>query len=386
MRIPPVVESCRLLILSGLFCGACWIGGSAVAQAPPRPEVDRAFTAACAWILSQQSTDGRWCSDTYGVLRSGVGTTAITLEALSELKPQAGSREHAAFLKGITAVTSSVSSTGLIQSPDGRSDSPVYGTALLLSASDRLQPLPANVRRRLVAGLLNAQQIPSNGWPQQAVGRGGWGVEPDPATVDSNPANLSVTVHVLRVLTAKESLSSDARDEVKRFLNHCRNERLEPDGGFWFFPRLNDELNKGGVFLNESGEIQPHSYSTATSDGIQALLSLEFPRDGKDCDAALTTFARQPLIPVPALPTSADEILPPLSGLYFYHAATFSTLWAETRDPRLLSKRNQVIQQLLATQREDGRWENPVAWMREDDPIIATALAVIALKRLSLPE
>lgn len=332
------------------------------------------------WLLSQQGEDGRWCSETYGVLRSGVGTTALIVDALSETKPAADSPTDIAIRRGIKALTSNLSPEGLVLAPDGRSDSPVYGTALILTASQRVHPLPEELRTKLINGLLRSQQIPANGWPENAPGRGGWGTEPDPATADSNPSNLSVTVYVLRALAETNALKPAVRADATSFLNRVRNANREPDGGFWFHPRRNDHLNKLGWFLDKDGQPQPRSYSTATCDGLSALLQVGFSDETKDVQAAMTALLSQQIPSPPELPTEPDGIIPPLAGLYFYHAAALATVWSETKDERLKGRCQQVRKQLISLQKEDGRWESPIAIMREDDSLIATAFALIALQ------
>ena len=38
-----------------------------------------------------------------------------------------------------------------------------------------------------------------------------------------------------------------------------------------------------------------------------------------------------------------------------------------------------MVKQLIKLQQKDGRWQNDSAKMREDDPLIATCLAVVGL-------
>ncbi|HVJ85362.1 MAG TPA: hypothetical protein VM452_06935, partial [Caulifigura sp.] len=74
--------------------------------------------------------------------------------------------------------------------------------------------------------------------------------------------------------------------------------------------------------------------------------------------------------------------------LYFYSAAAFGDVWRLNPLDRLQLKpiRDDFIQTILQRQREHGDWMNPVNTMREDDPLIATSLAILALRRLSEDE
>jgi hypothetical protein len=66
-------------------------------------------------------------------------------------------------------------------------------------------------------------------------------------------------------------------------------------------------------------------------------------------------------------------------ALRFYYYATLARaldfLPDETRERRRAELRGRVA----AMQMEDGRWENPAHHMRENDPLIATSLALVAL-------
>ncbi len=376
----------RSKVPAALLLFTLLLTGSARADAPDTSstlssKVDSAVTAAVQWLEKQQANDGRWPSETYGSLKSGIGTTALILEALSEVRPAKSSSAEAAFLRGQKVLTSNMKLSGVMHSPDGRSDSPVYASALLLTASTRFRPLPEKEHGLLQRVLHQAQQIPRQSWPENAVGRGGWGIETDPATAESNPANMSVTAHALTALNLTDGLSAEPRKEAMAFLNRCRNPDFQPNGGFWFLPRRDDQLNKLGFSVDAQGEPQPRAYSTATCDGIIALLQLGKSVSDPDVVQALEFLLRQDPVAVPRMPENPDDPVPPLAGLYFYHAAALGSVWEQTGDLRLQPRIKQIHNELLALQKEDGRWESPIAIMREDDPLIATGLAIIALKR-----
>jgi hypothetical protein len=44
-------------------------------------------------------------------------------------------------------------------------------------------------------------------------------------------------------------------------------------------------------------------------------------------------------------------------------------------------QRAALVKQLAKLQHKDGRWQNDSARMREDDPLIATCLAIVCLAR-----
>jgi hypothetical protein len=48
-------------------------------------------------------------------------------------------------------------------------------------------------------------------------------------------------------------------------------------------------------------------------------------------------------------------------------------------EPVRTQRREAIVAQLVSTQRADGSWRNESARMREDDPLIATSFALVAL-------
>ncbi|WP_437193179.1 prenyltransferase/squalene oxidase repeat-containing protein [Planctomicrobium sp. SH527] len=342
---------------------------------------DQILRRGVAWLIQNQAEDGGWRSTTYGTMRSGVGTTAIALEALSECPLDAHPDLQLSLKRGLQYLTTKTDSFGMVCAPDGRSDSPVYATALVITAGTRAGLLDEEKKQQLVEALQRAQQVPANGWPQDAIGRGGWGVEPDPATAESNPATISVTVFALNALAIANGLTPDSRTEALNFLKNCRSSNGRPDGGFWFVPRPDDHLNKAGWFTNDAGQIQPRSYHTATCDGIISLNRLGIGPQHAESQLAIAALLKQATPSVPVQLKSTDDEAAPLAGLFFYNAMTFSSACAVMNDKQFAPRLSLIHQQLVELQRPDGSWESPLSLMREDDPLIATSLALLALSR-----
>src|SRR5690606_3202320 len=76
-----------------------------------------------------------------------------------------------------------------------------------------------------------------------------------------------------------------------------------------------------------------------------------------------------------------DDIHGWAMGLRFYYYQSLAKAlpaegdWADRR-------RAALRKQVASLQQRDGRWQNESARMREDDPLIATSLAIIALASL----
>jgi hypothetical protein len=70
-------------------------------------------------------------------------------------------------------------------------------------------------------------------------------------------------------------------------------------------------------------------------------------------------------------------------GLRFYYYQSLAKLLPHF-DAKTRAARQQAIRaQIVELQQENGRWQNPSARMREDDPLIATCLAIAALGALA---
>jgi hypothetical protein len=205
---------------------------------------------------------------------------------------------------------------------------------------------------------LRAQQFADkNGWKRDDPPYGAWGMggevrrPPEPGHVD-----LSVTRYVLEALAAAGLKPSDpATQKALVFVELCQN----PDGGFYFSP-VNPDINKAG---DTNGKF--NSYGTATADGVLALQAAgvdDADRRIRSAKAWLKAHHRPDAAPgfdVPPYQAWAQ-------GLRFYYAAAVSRAMPE-------------LPVLLPPQKSDGSWANSSNLVKEDDPLIATALALRVL-------
>lgn len=349
-------------------------------EAPSAADIDRALDRGFRWLLTQQAADGGWHSSTYGALRPGVGTTALILSALSQSPDTLPLGQERAFQRGLSYLTSREQDNGLVCAPNGDIDSPVYATALLLSAL-QWQPREEEIelRKRLVDALLRARRTGNSPDPEVAVSAGGW--SPDPWSPGEpsieGPANVSVTAHVLDALSLAKVLPDADRTEALRFLDRTRgwNESRSALAGFAFTPRIDSPLNKAGWSETPDGR-RARSYHSATCDGLLAMRACGLAWTDSRLSADLSVLAE-------LTPPSLSRTPPDLTaGLFYYDAAVLGDVWRQTHDPRLSSQRTERLAALLAQQRSDGSWVNPHGWMREDDPLISTPLALLGLLRL----
>ncbi|HZA33383.1 MAG TPA: hypothetical protein VE505_00580 [Vicinamibacterales bacterium] len=344
---------------------------AAAAAACSWKRVRSSLTRAAQYLWAQQAADGGFHSATYGLLRSGQSLTPFVLGALLRVPDAAvpaGAVDRAiAFISRHTSADGAVGVTG------GDADYPNYATALAVDALVAAQRgLPA-VAHRAKAGSwtadiapmvaqLRAQQFSEvNGWTPQHPAYGGWGMggairrPPDAGHVD-----LSMTRFVLEALRASGVDGSDpAMTRARVFLERSRSH----DGGFFFSPVI-PALNKAGQ--SAEGFV---SYGTTTADGVLALRASGVP-DTDDRIARGIAWLDRNHQPdrVPGFDGAESPQASWRAGLRFYYAAAIARVRPQQRVR-------------LPEQADDGSFRNANGRVKEDDPLIATTLAIQMIAR-----
>ncbi len=257
---------------------------------------------------------------------------------------------------------------------------PVYtaaGTLLLLSrASD---PKPREEWLQYLSGYQLTEDL---GWKPADLDYGGWGYAMKPPRKGGGDplgsSNLSSTTFALGALAVSGVKPTDPRlQKALAFARRCQN----PDGGF--LTNLSDPT------MNKAGE--KNSYGSASSDGLRALLRAGLPPTDPAVVKAWQWVEKNfnPRVQPGAFPEArfADR-----DGLlYYYLWSTAHALAARERagappDETTRKMWREMCLQVVQSQQPDGSWRNPSSASREDDPLVATpmAMAVLALGRDSL--
>jgi squalene-hopene/tetraprenyl-beta-curcumene cyclase len=183
-------------------------------------------------------------------------------------------------------------------------------------------------------------------------------------------SNLSATLFALGALVMAGVPADDpAFAKARTFVERCQND--PGDGGFIFTP-ANDIQNKAGPAV--AGGFR--SYGTMTADGVRALFLLGLPPDSPRLNAAQAWLTKRwdPALPAGQFPEGAQW---QRDGAYYYwawtsahalHALGAGGSWAE-----------RLVTELLKRQGADGAWRNEFTSMREDDPLVATPMAMAGL-------
>jgi hypothetical protein len=249
-----------------------------------------------------------------------------------------------------------------------------------------------------------AQFNEANGFERSSVAYGGWGFDVAKAPGEPGHMDLAHTRRALQALAAYSHqgpglfscgiafpMSNDRAQEFLRIVQkHPKAAARQPhssaidssafvapyDGGFYFSPVVL-AANKGREEIAEDGAPFFRSYATATCDGILALLAAGVPRDDERVVRAEEWLQAHDDLNYPqGVPTDYSE--PWGDAIRFYHYAVRAEAYAALDWPG--DWRAQLAAEVAESQAKDGSFRNTVSpLMKEDDPLLCTALAVEAL-------
>jgi hypothetical protein len=249
---------------------------------------------------------------------------------------------------------------------------------------------------------LRARQLTEDlGWQPADKPYGGWGYAPHlprkPGPGEPLPplteSNLSATTFALEALRAAQVAADDPTlRKALVFVERCQNYGPEPDrrdpvfddGGFFFI--YDDPVrNKAGVAgKDREGRDRFASYGSTSADGLRALLLCGETRDAPRVVAARTwlqTHFRSDLHPGHFAPDREHN----RGAVYYYYASSVARalqaapIVNSPTHPEPFRWAEHLAESLLQRQREDGSWSNPLVPQREDDPLVATSFAALAL-------
>jgi hypothetical protein len=370
---------------------------------------DQALAKARDYLWSQQREDGSWRSEQYAVMRSGQSLTPFVLHTLLNV-PRKGAPKHADdIVRGLDFIRKNVDEDAAI----GRTDPdvleyPVYSTAyslLCLSQvhDDQLLKFQAPILRHAKYGLLrprmanflsSAQFGEGNGFTSTNPAYGGWGFDIAKSPGDPGHMDLAHTRRALQAIVPFfQSMVPRRRPDLERAQRFLavvqkrpetldiqpipegahRPKEIPFDGGFYFSPVVL-QANKGR--FDDDGNYW-RSYATATCDGILALLAAGVPEDDERITAAVAWLKEHTNLDYSqGIPTDYPE--PWGDALQFYHYAVRAEVYAALDFPA--DERRAFAENVAALQRPDGSFVNTASLlMKEDEPLLATALAVVAL-------
>jgi hypothetical protein len=342
------------------------------------------------WLASRQGADGSWVSDVYGAFKEGFSLTPFATLALLESGLELdAARRGAAWLAAKTK-------DGHVTPGRITPSYPAYTAALAVRAlSHPAAQAPLAAREAWLTELRGRQLTEALGWSKSDAHYGGWGYstviprKPPAGTAVEDAfleSNLSSTAFALDGLAAAGVPASDpafaaAREFVRRQQNYAEGDPLPVDDGGFFFVPADEVRNKAGRAEVASSLVRFHSYGTMTADGLRSLLHCGEPIDGPRASAALRWLrdrfdaAHHPGTYRPEREEVRD------SAWFYWASSAAATLRLAGGDAAWWSA--PLRAELTRRQREDGSWSNELVAVREDDPVVATSFALLALSASS---
>ncbi len=395
-----------------LVLGAGWLAQPDAQHAAPNRQ-GHPIQRAAAYLWSKQSPDGGWHSETYGLLRSGQALTPFVLYALLQVPEEVVARPAGGVQRGLEFLRRHLRDDGALgyADPDVL-EYPNYATAYALLCFLHASKPEDRARIERMADYLAAQQYSvEDGFSPDHPAYGGWGFGGARSPAEPGHLDLAHTRRVLQALAAADRLSAKASARAERFLlllqkhplrpeagaraerfrlplqKHPHESRPQPlpseaepsrarfDGGFYFSPVVL-AANKGRL----DAEGNWRSYTSATSDGVLALLAAGVARDDPRVRRAGEFLRQHPRLDYPqGIPAPPEHPEPWGEAIHFYHLAVRAEAYDRVDGPK--GWRAQIAQLLASEQQPDGSFVNRASpLMKEDDPLLATALAVTALR------
>lgn len=377
--------------------------GRACGQSPDA--ATHALRRACLYLWSQQADDGGWHSGQYGLLRSGQALTPFVLHTLLQVPESACPRPEGRIDRALDFIRTHVDEHGALGHADPDvAEYPVYSTAYAVQCLAIVgKESDAALSAKMTGYLTRAQFNRDNGFDRSMPAYGGWGfdapTEPGKAghmdLAHTRRALLAIEAHCARWVPQSVRRNPKEADMFLRVVQRHPNAvpaqphpdgggKAAPapyDGGFYFSPVVL-AANKGGVETDANGAKYFRSYATATCEGWLALRAARVSRFDERCAKAEEWLRAHDNLDYPeGIPTDGPE--PWGEAIRFYHYAVRAEAYEQLNWPG--DWQVKLTAAVVKHQATDGRFRNTASpLMKEDDPLVATTLAVVALNYCSL--
>ncbi len=342
------------------------------------------------FIVAAQLEGGGWRDPQVRDTAPGAPITALVVCALARAPAEVRDREdvRASIARGLGYLEGLTGADGGIRQPDKTISYKNYATALTLIALCALDDEKhATWRGKLRDHLVEAQLDEGEGFSRIDWEYGAWNYydHDEPGRVRADMSVLSWVVDALDAAGLPDD--GETAKKARRFLFKCQGVRPTADeatqrrldGGFAFSPR---ESKVTPIPLDNDDVVYP-SYGSATADGLRTLLTLGVARDHDRTRAAVDWFRKN--FSVATNPGFASDAVVPYSRAirFYYLHGLARALGAFGERPLATDGRprrwaREILGQLVFAQRADGSFANDEPTMGEDDPVLATALALLA--------
>ena len=358
------LQYCFFIILAVCICRA---NGAEKWQ----QEAEKSVASGVAWLQSVQKESGGWSDERFPAL------SALALWATAA--SQKGN--PATISKSVKQITDCVQPDGGIykvvpgQKGGGLSN---YNTAICMMA------LHATNKKELNHIIQNARTFVAGG---QHTGddlyKGGFGYDRDTNRAYTDLMNTHFSMEALRRTQSVEDSRTAGKkradlkwDEALAFIEQLQNPKeagKDQEGGFTYNPTD----PKAGTVTNTTGRVFLRSYGSMTYAGLLSLVYAKVPPNDPRVISALGWAGKHWTL----------EENPGMGkqGLYFFYNVISRALSAAGRETLPGKKgdikwRQELVEKIVSLQQKDGSWVNNNGRFWENDPVLATAYALLALE------
>ena len=342
------------------------------ATTPPRPaeelvaSADKALRKAAQWLLSQVEDDG-----TFGG-PAEVGKAALALSAILSTPDAENLKQNPRVKKIVAYLVSMQQPDGSINTPGERGLANYQTSAALAALCAYGDPAHEEVRKKARDFLLGIQNKEGNDF-------GSWGYNSDKR---GDLSNTQFTLDALKAAGLDEN--SEAFKNCLAFLQRCQN-RSESndqpwatnDGGGIYYPGA----SKAGVIKLPDGRVIYKSYGSMTYALLRGYVLVGLELDDPRVQAALKWLSEHyTLEENPGMPEGRK-----LQGIYYYYFSMAKALGLLGKpvftapDGTVRHWAADLARKLLELQRPEGYWVNEAMRWMENDKVLATAYATMAL-------
>ena len=324
-----------------------------------------------AWLKAQQKPSGAWSEENMPAL------TALPLWAMAASGSQACAAEQEKAVANLLG----------LQRPDGGIYVPQpdkKGSGLgNYNTSISVMALGATGRKEAVPAILKARSyIASSQHFGDDAHAGGFGYDKDSQRAYTDLNNTHYSLDAMRRTQSAEDLRPAGEkkadinwDAALKYVEQMQNKEGETRGGFAY----NTEDPKGGAVTNASGKVMLRAYGSMTYAGLLALVHAKLEKSDPRVKSAVEFGARYWTLD--ENPGQGQQ------GLYFYFNVMSRALSAAGLDaiPRSdtaeqIRWREELVKKVISLQRPDGSWANANNRWWENDPVLATSYALLALE------
>jgi len=346
---------------------------SSLLAEPVNPElmqqVKLAVEKGAHWLQQHQKANGSWSEEGMPAL-TGLPLWALASSGVPSCK--ANTDKAAAFIIGNQKADGGI----YVDQPDKKGGGlGNYNTSICVTA------LHATGRRDLAPAILKARAyIASSQHFGDDNHQGGFGYDKNNKRTYTDLNNTTFSMDAMRRTQTVEDLrpATEKRVDVNwdaalKYVENLQNQTGETKGGFAY----NTEDPKAGAVTNANGTVMLRAYGSMTYAGVLSMLHANLDKRDPRVRSAFEYASK--FWSVDEHPGQGQQ------GIFFYFnimaralsAAAVDTLPKASGDIRW---REEMLKKVLSLQKPDGSWVNDNNRWWENDPVLATSYAMLALE------